>query len=275
MTKAKLITRKTYDVDATYQGSTLVSKVAYGKIPVATAPAANAVRCVTVNGTAAAEKAAKEYAENAAKYSGEFALMGHNITRFLKGAVLKSYELKDLAPINGALSRLALPGLMTKVKLYLEGWGLETRKEKGHIVVTAIIDLKAQSTLCEVMKKVNLISLKTERAPKEKADETAYSPVLERIEKIEESAREKFSKEKERGDKADSDTLQKQGNRAQFAQGASEMLSFLAEYIEAGHDVREVMATAKAAIEAAFKEQAEAAKALAPKSSKIVKAPAK
>ena len=272
MTKAKLITRKTYDVDATYQGATLVSKVAYGKIPVRTEPAAGAVRCETLNGTAAAEKAAKEYAENAAKYSGEFALMGHNITRFLKGAVLKSYELKDLAPINGALSRLALPGYMTKVKLYLEGWGMETRKEKGRIVVTAIVDLKAQSALCETMKKVNLVNLKTERPAKEKADETAFSPILEKLEKIEESAREIFSKEKERGDKADNETLQKQGNRAVFSQGAAEMLGFLAEYIEAGHDAREVMATAKAAIEAAFKEQAEATKALAPKSSKIVKA---
>lgn len=266
------VTKKIYDVDATYQGATLVSKMTYGKVPVAKAPAANAVRCVTVNGTPAAQKAAEEYATSAAKYSGDFALTGHNITRFLKGAVLKSYELKDLAPINGALSRLALPGLMTKVELYVQGWGMETKRERGRITVTAIVDLKAQSELCAAMKKVNLISLKAERAPKEKADETAFSPVLERIEKIEENARERFAKETERGDKADSDTLRLQGNRAQFAQGASEMLSFLAEYIEAGHDVREVMSTAKAAIEAAFAEQKKAAKDLAPKSSKLVEA---
>lgn len=265
------LTKKLYNVEASYQAETLLTKTTFGAIPIAKAPAENAVRCVSVNSTPAAQKAAEELGAKAAELSGAFALSSHKITRFLRSAVLKSYELKDLAPVNGALARLTLPKYLAAIMRYCEGWGLECKREKGRVVVTAIEDLKAQSELCKVMDTVNLFNLKVEKPAKEKADETAFSPVLSSLEKIENAAREKFSKEKERGDKADNETLQKQGNRAVFSQGAAEMLGFLAEYIEAGHDTREVMATAKAAIEAAFAEQAKAAKALAPKS-KIVKA---
>ena len=264
------ITKKLYNVESSYQAETLLTKTTFGAIPAAKAPAANAVRCVSLNSTPAAQKAAEELGAKAAKISGEFALSSHKITRFLKSAVLKSYELKDLAPVNGALARLALPKYLAAIMRYCEGWGMECKREKGRVVVTAIIDLKAQSELTKVMDTINLFNLKVEKPAKEKADETAFSPAIATLEKIEESARKKFADEKGRGDKASSEVLTMQGNRAVFSQGAAEMLGFLAEYIEAGHDAHEVMATAKAAIEAAFAAQKTAAKDLAPKSSKLV-----
>lgn len=269
------LTKKLYNVEANYQAETLLTKTSFGAIPVAKAPAENAVRCVSVNSTPAAQKAAEELGAKAAELSGAFALSSHKITRFLRSAVLKSYELKDLAPVNGALARLTLPKYLAAIMRYVQGWGMECKREKGRVVVTAIEDLKAQSELCKVMDTVNLFNLKVEKPAKEKADETAFSPVLSSLEKIEEAARKRFSDEKNRGEKASAEVMALQGNRAQFSQGAAEMLSFLAEYIEAGHDVRTVMETAKAAIESAFAEQKKAAAALAPKSSKLVKAAAK
>lgn len=266
------LTKKLYNVEANYQAETLLTKTSFGAIPVAKAPATNAVRCVSLNSTPAAQKAAEELGAKAAELSGAFALSSHKITRFLRSAVLKSYELKDLAPVNGALARLTLPKYLAAIMRYVQGWGMECKRLEGRVVVTAIEDLKAQSELCKVMDTVNLFNLKVEKPAKEKADETAFSPVLSSLEKIEEAARKKFADEKGRGEKASAEVLTMQGNRAVFSQGAAEMLSFLADYIEAGHDAHEVMATAKAALEAAFAEQKKAAAALAPKKAQVVKA---